>query len=63
MIGSNYLAHSIMTSLIKLAKKVSKTGIFSRSGMLEIINQYIHLIYISKYIKIKLDIFQTKVEL
>ncbi len=41
MIGSNYLANSIMTPLIKLAKKVSKTAVFSRSGMLEIINQYI----------------------
>ncbi|MGF9853149.1 patatin-like phospholipase family protein [Bacillus paramobilis] len=50
MIGSNYLANSITTPLIKLANKVSKTGVFSRSGMLEIINQYININYISKSI-------------
>ncbi len=42
MVGSNYLATSIMTPLIKLAKKVSKTGVFSRSDILEIINRYIY---------------------
>ncbi|MGK8688617.1 patatin-like phospholipase family protein [Bacillus cereus] len=46
MIGSKYLANSITTPLIKLAK----TGVFSRSGMLEIINQYININYISKSI-------------
>ncbi|HFJ9404231.1 TPA: patatin-like phospholipase family protein [Bacillus paranthracis] len=48
IMGSNYLASSITTPLIKLAKKVSKTGAFSRSGMSEIINQYININYISK---------------
>lgn len=43
MVGSNYLATSIMTPLIKLAKKVSKTGVFSRSDILEIINRYIYI--------------------
>ncbi|SCC52679.1 patatin-like phospholipase family protein [Bacillus wiedmannii] len=50
VIGSNYLANSITNPLIKLAKKVSKTGVFSRSGMLEIINQYMNINYISKSI-------------
>lgn len=60
MIGSNYLANSIMTSLIKLAKKVSKTAVFSRSGMLEIINQYININYISKSIKNKIRYISNK---
>ncbi len=60
MIGSNYLANSIMTPLIKLAKKVSKTAVFSRSGMLEIINQYININYISKSIKNKIRYISNK---
>lgn len=63
MVGSNYLATSIMTPLIKLAKKVSKTGVFSRSDILEIINRYIYIIIYRNIQKIKLDIFQTKVKL
>lgn len=60
MIGSNYLANSIMTPFIKLAKKVAKTAVFSRSGILEIINQYININCIPKSIKNKIRYISNK---
>ncbi|MED3396734.1 MULTISPECIES: patatin-like phospholipase family protein [Bacillus cereus group] len=46
IISSIYLG-SLTAPLLKLIKKVSKIGVFSRSGMLEIIEQYININYIS----------------
>ncbi|EJQ03975.1 patatin-like phospholipase family protein [Bacillus paranthracis] len=41
------MANSIINPLLKRAKKIAKTGLFSRSGMIEIINKHVSLSYIS----------------
>lgn len=44
----NPMFASLTKHLLKFVTKAAKIGVFSRSGMLEIINQYVNIKYISK---------------